>query len=183
MSEAKDAKFKVGDRVEVTADQGDLVKAGMQFVVTAVNGFNNFYYDGDTNGAGVWEKNLKLVTVDFTAVNVGDRVRLTGNDEVHEFVVNAPGPHAGFYSKPGHWWSASQHWTLEILERAKVNELPSEPGLYVDNLGDPWKLADNGYWYDKGYANNSSNRNMEYIQSRAPFVLLAPVTGNDDEGE
>lgn len=177
------AKFKIGDRVQVTVDQGDLVEKGTKFTVTAVGGTHTFYYEGDPNRAGVWEKNLKLVeaapipesvAVGFTAVNVGDRVRLTGNDEVHDFVVAITGDNNWYSymsSERSESYRSDEGWTVEILERAKP-ELPTKPGLYVDSLGDPWKLADNGYWYDKGYANNSSNRNMEYIQSRAPFVRL-----------
>lgn len=55
-----------------------------------------------------------------------------------------------------------------------MSELPTTPGYYADRMGDPWKLESNGYWYDKGYVSGSSNRDMDYIRSRAPFTLLSP---------
>lgn len=173
MSEAKAAKFKVGDRVEVIADQGNFVKAGMQFVVGRVNGHKNFYYDGDPNGYGVWEKNLKLVTVDFAGVNVGDRVRLTGNDEIHEFVVCDTDKDA-IYDRTDNDYYAGNGWTVEILERAKP-ELPTEPGLYHSDS------THTDVYYDgaTNWTEIGSWASIVNPERFAPLTRLAPVKGND----
>lgn len=188
------AKFKVGDRVQVAVDQGDLVEKGTKFTVTAVGGTHTFYYEGDPNGAGVWEKNLKLVeaasttesvAVDFSEVNVGDRVRLTGNDEVHEFVVDdidlVEDNVLALYSLNSRIYIGSRtKLTLEILERAKP-VLPTEPGLYVESrkaealsLTNVWLLTNNGRWLSAADS-KYDDRAEEY----APFTRLMPAESND----
>ena len=54
----------------------------------------------------------------FENVNVGDRVRLTGNGEVHEVTVERRGP--GYFSTRYNTFLDSEGWTVDILT-------PNEP--------------------------------------------------------
>lgn len=52
--------------------------------------------------------------------------------------------------------------------------LPTEPGDYLDQDGDPWRLDDRGNWFD------------EYGQTRPPeynrlLVICAPFTRVEDD--
>lgn len=183
MSEAKAAKFKVGDRVVVTNDQGSWVKAGMEFLVTAVNGNKSFWYSGDPNGGGVWEKNLKLVATDFTAVKIGDRVRLTGNDEVHEFVVSMG--NSRWLDSEKNRFESKDYATVEILERAKP-ELPTEPGRYRAGVSYDanyryYMLDKYGEWFDIGNNGVASLTPMgaEHVAKYGPLTRLVPAASDD----
>jgi len=109
---------------------------------------------------------------DWSTVKVGDRVRLVQpNGDVAEFAASGvtrewlDSQKTSYYQREG--------WQLYVTRPAVT--LPTEPGFYTDIKGDPWKLASNGYWYDKGYINGPSNQDYDYIKSRAPFTRLEPV--------
>ena len=61
----------------------------------------------------------------FENVNVGDRVRLTGNGEVHEFTVERRGP--DYFSTRYSTFMDSEGWTVDIL----TPEEPTTNGTIV----------------------------------------------------
>lgn len=114
---------------------------------------------------------------DFSAVNVGDRVRLTGNDEVHEFVVAITGGSDNYSymsSERSESYRTGEGWTVEILESAKP-ELPTEPGLYHSDS------THTDVYYDgaTNWTEIGSWASIVNPERFAPLTRLIPAASND----
>lgn len=123
------------------------------------------------------------MTTDFSTVKVGDRVRLTGNDEVHEFVVDRVRSNAsGLYLLDARLqaFASDEGWTLEILERAKP-VLPTEPGYYSahDKLANSdfvVRITEGG---EIQFQQGSKWDKLGDPERFAPFTRLTPAESND----
>lgn len=120
------------------------------------------------------------MTTDFTAVNVGDRVRLTGKDEVHEFVVERIHADWGLYSTTWNEFNKTDGWTLKILERAQP-ELAKEPGYYSahDKLANSdfvVRITEGG---EIQFQQGSKWDKLGDPERFAPFIRLIPAESND----
>lgn len=50
--------------------------------------------------------------------------------------------------------------------------LPTTPGTYLDNAGDPWTLATNGHWFDKNGETRPTGDNWMLV-TVAPFTPIS----------
>lgn len=64
------------------------------------------------------------------------------------------------------------------LFKQQALSVPNEPGYYTDRVGDPWRLAANGHWYDKGYAKVGTT-----AAPRSAVIKAAPFRRLIHEGE
>ena len=88
------------------------------------------------------------MTDNWDDIKVGDRVRLTGHGEVHEFTVQKPRGGDGGIASAENYFYRHHRWTVEILQPP----LPTEPGLYVTpdwgGLIDGLWLFNGATWYE-----------------------------------
>lgn len=108
---------------------------------------------------------------DFSTVSVGDRVRLTGNDEIHEFVVSDVNQHT--IGSQHAMFAIDEGWTVEILEHAEP-ELPKESGFYAGANNTAWCLNSSGTWFGSGTEGPHENP-----EDYAPFTRLVPAASDD----
>lgn len=149
-------KWKVGDKVRLTGwawPTHGTFSRGSEHTIVSVRGTDQVLFENDSM-TGYWvilprweielvERKEETMTVNFSEVNVGDKVRLT-RENGDESTFTVKNKSRGFISSDSQNFSTKLWDTLEILERA----FKPVPGLYTDvNSQDRVVLLENGKVY------------------------------------
>lgn len=168
--------WKIGDKVRLTGEEwptnkGHLVRRGSEHTVTSVKDgrvrLSGWYSEYHWEVGPGWEIELverkdSVMSVDFSEVNVGDRVRLT-RENGDETTVKVEEVWTGWIRSASNSFQGSSWDTLEIVERA----FKPVPGLYSNpRTGDrvvvqrnleAYYAAAGGRWvHANGYSGNAN---------------------------
>jgi hypothetical protein len=107
--------------------------------------------------------------IDISKIKPGDKVTLTHADggtatvlvrDIANHWVDVGGVPTAFDTRV---WSITAHEPKVVL--------PTEPGLYLDKDGEPWRLSDHGLWR---YLLEVEGDLDVYPENYAPFTRLEP---------
>ena len=70
-------------------------------------------------------------------------------------------------------WFRDQGFTLSLVEAA--TPLPTEPGIYADIEGDPWKLNATTDDYEARWSFGNEYKTRAQVSQHVPFTRLEPV--------
>ena len=97
----------------------------------------------------------------FADVKVGDRVRLTGNGEVHEFTAGEATDSWIKITESGHMYYWDNDWQVEILPKP----LPTGEYAVIGSRKDPENV--HGFYFEGGKWRNHDGEHSQKITARA----------------
>lgn len=169
-------KWKVGDKVRLTGRDWPTYgtfSSGSEHTIVSVRGTDQVLFEKDSM-TGHWvisedweielvEREEETMSVDFSDVNVGDKVRLT-RENGDETTFTVEGVWTGSIRSASNSLQGSSWDTLEIVERA----FKPVPGLYSNHRtgdvavirygGDSYYKASGGLWVNSSLKTGMSGK-------------------------
>jgi len=116
-----------------------------------------------------------MVSQAKTNFNVGDLVEAVKGELVIRDRVTVKGYHLALGAMG---WSLRDvrlnGYTLSLVEAA-TPPLPTEPGIYADIEGDPWKLNATTDDYEARWSFGNEYKTRAQVSQHVPFTRLGPV--------
>ena len=116
-----------------------------------------------------------MVSQAKTNFNVGDLVEAVKGELVIRDRLTVKGYHLALGAMG---WSLRDvrlnGYTLSLVEAA-TPPLPTEPGIYADIEGDPWKLNATTDDYEARWSFGNEYRTRAQVSQHVPFTRLGPV--------